>query len=211
MPKTPTHAAAKPEADKQFCNAQRSKQPKGVLCTRPAGWGTDHPGVGKCKRHGGSTENHRKAAAKVQAEAAVALYGLPREIAPHEALIEELYRTAGHVAWLEQIIRAGAISAAQNPTGKRRTVKLDQAVFGGGDQPSVWLDLYERERKHLKDVAKTCISLGMEERRVRIAEEQGQIFAQAVKGILTELGVIDRPEVPSVVRRHLTLVAGQAA
>lgn len=27
----------------------------GEPCTRPAGWGTDHPGVGKCKLHGGAT------------------------------------------------------------------------------------------------------------------------------------------------------------
>jgi hypothetical protein len=26
----------------------------GDLCTRPAGWGTDHPGTGKCKLHGGA-------------------------------------------------------------------------------------------------------------------------------------------------------------
>lgn len=26
----------------------------GNTCTRPAGWGTDHPGVGKCKLHGGA-------------------------------------------------------------------------------------------------------------------------------------------------------------
>jgi len=27
----------------------------GEPCKRPAGWGTDHPGVGRCKLHGGAT------------------------------------------------------------------------------------------------------------------------------------------------------------
>ena len=213
MPKSDsknTQAASKFDSDKH-CGGQRSGQPKGVLCTRPKGWGTDHPGVGRCKRHGGATPNHRKAAAKESAEAAVALYGLPREIEPHEALLEELHRTAGHVAWLEQIIRAGEIAKELNPTGKRRAVKLDQAVFGGGDQPSVWLDLYERERKHLKDVAKTCIALGIEERRVQILEEQASWFAERQRLILTDLGIDpNERRVQEVVRLRL-IEGGKAA
>lgn len=190
---------------KKLCGA-KTPRGKAPTCENVAGKGTDHLGYGHCSRHGGNTKTHRKAAATEQAEAAVAYYGLPREIDPHHALIEELYRTAGHVAWLERVIHAGHLGKADNPTGRRRTVKLDQPTMGG-DIPSVWLDLYERERKHLRDVAKTCISLGIEERKVKIAEQQGELFAEAIKGILTELGVIDRPEVPTVVRRHLTLVA----
>ena len=32
-----------------------AKKRKGGICGRPAGWGTDHPGEGKCKLHGGAT------------------------------------------------------------------------------------------------------------------------------------------------------------
>lgn len=38
-------------ASTPICGA-KGKQ-KGQPCKRPAGWGTDHPGVGKCKLHGG--------------------------------------------------------------------------------------------------------------------------------------------------------------
>lgn len=31
-------------------------------CSLPAGWGTDHVGVGRCKLHGGNTPNHKTAA-----------------------------------------------------------------------------------------------------------------------------------------------------
>ena len=34
-----------------ICGAK--KKQNGGHCTRPAGWGTDHPGYGKCKLHGG--------------------------------------------------------------------------------------------------------------------------------------------------------------
>jgi hypothetical protein len=35
------------------CGAKKRGGPG--LCTRPAGWGTDHAGVGKCKLHGGAS------------------------------------------------------------------------------------------------------------------------------------------------------------
>lgn len=41
-----------PEHSYPICGAQKS-QGEGV-CTRPAGWGTDHAGEGRCKLHGGS-------------------------------------------------------------------------------------------------------------------------------------------------------------
>jgi hypothetical protein len=34
------------------CNAKRLRQEG--LCQRPAGWGTTHAGIGRCKLHGGS-------------------------------------------------------------------------------------------------------------------------------------------------------------
>jgi len=39
----------------RYCGA-RKRQPThpGETCRRPAGWGTWHPGVGRCKLHGGA-------------------------------------------------------------------------------------------------------------------------------------------------------------
>lgn len=40
---------------KNICGARkRGGDKKGEPCQRPAGWGTDHPGTGRCKLHGGS-------------------------------------------------------------------------------------------------------------------------------------------------------------
>ena len=42
----------------------------------------------------------------------------------------------------------------------------------------------------------------------RITEEQGKLVADVIRGVLNDLGVMDRPEVPGIVHRHLALVGG---
>ena len=183
---------------KAVCGAKKKQGPGD--CQRPAGWGTDHPGSGRCKLHGGSSPSGKKAAKREQAEAAVETYGLPREVSPHQALEEELYRTAGHVGWLELEVR--------------RLESLSESVGGsaGGfasEEPVLLLRLYQAERKHLTDVVKTCAQLGLAEAQVRVLKQQGELLAQKVQGMLADLGkALDfdphEPEVLSVVRRHLT-------
>jgi hypothetical protein len=176
----------------------------GGTCGRPAGWGTDHVGYGACKLHGGATPNAGKAARREMAREAVDVYGLPREIDPAVALLEELYRTAGHVSWLGQLIaeaERGEDVLKQFSTGRDGTE---------WEKPSVWVELYQWERKHLASVAADCVRVGIEERRVRLAEQQGELLAAVIRGVLTELGVADRPEVPAVVRRHLMAIEATA-
>lgn len=175
-----------------------AKNRQGGQCGQAAGWGTDHPGFGRCKMHGGSAPNGRKAAQREQAQLAVVTYGLAREVDPHTALLEELYRTAGHVAWLGEQVAALERDKLHGPVGD---------ALHPRQEPSVWIRLYQEERAQLARVAKTCVDVGIEERRVRVAEEQGALFAQVIRGILEDLGVADRPEVPDVLRRHLTLVS----
>lgn len=63
-----------------MCGGKRRGEGTGMLCTRPAGWGTDHPGSGRCKLHGGKTPSHERAGQRARAEQAVATLGLPREV-----------------------------------------------------------------------------------------------------------------------------------
>lgn len=193
----------------RVCGAKK-KQGAGA-CQRPAGWGTGHPGSGRCKLHGGASPSGTKAARREEAERAVVLYGLPREVDPHTALLEELHRTAGHVQWLAAMIGAGELAAAENPTGRRRGVRLDQSTIAG-DVPSVWVALYQQERKHLADVAKTCIAVGIEERKVRLLEDQAQAIAELMRGFTVRLGLDPAaPEVREAMRDSLTLIAGGRA
>lgn len=47
----------------RHCNARR-KQEEGY-CQLPSGWGTDHPGLGRCKLHGGATPYRFRGRSKV--------------------------------------------------------------------------------------------------------------------------------------------------
>lgn len=185
-------------AEQGRCGA---KTRTGTNCKLPAGHGTDHVGIGRCKRHGGSTRNHVKHAQHIQATQAVETYGLPRQVDPHAALLEELHRTAGHVAWLSLQVQALDTDGLHGPVGGSQHGHPRE-------EPHVWVRLYQEERRHLADVAKTCVAVGIEERRVAIAEEQGRLLAAVIQGVLADLGVSNHPEAPAVVRRHLTLVAG---
>ena len=169
-----------------------------------------------CATHGGSSPQAKAAAERriqaAQAEAAVVTFGLPREIDPRDALLEEVYRTAGAVDWLHQQIRA--LAPDDVIWGKAEEVNKQGGEFPGLDVThkaavNIWVDLWQRERKHLMDVCKVAIAAGIEERKVRLAEQQGALLAGVIKSILGDLNLTPEQaaKVPEVVPRHLRSVA----
>ena len=76
-----------------FCGAQRRHQ--GSDCRRPSGWGTNHPGWGRCKLHGGSTDSHVESAQIAQATEVARLFGVPREVNPVDGIMEGYWQTMG--------------------------------------------------------------------------------------------------------------------
>jgi hypothetical protein len=158
-------------------------------------------GADVCRMHGGSAPQVRAAAARRRehevAERAVVTYGLPVDVAPLDALLGELHRTAGHVAWL------GAVVADLEDAGLTQL-----SLTAGTLSPSVWVQLYQQERTHLAKVARDCLAAGVEERRVKLAEEQGRLVADVIRRIVAALGLDPAaPEVREIVRRELMLVA----
>jgi hypothetical protein len=138
-------------------------------------------------------------------------YGLPREIDPQEALLEELHRTAGHVGYLHTLVDALKEDNLHGEVGTRG--HSEGKTFLAKSEPHVLVRMYQTERKMLERIAKSCIEAGIEERRVRIAEDQGKLFAQVVQGILKDLNVdATDPDVQKTVRRNFTLIdSGQSA
>lgn len=181
------------------CNA---KTRGGGHCRRPAGWGTKHAGQGRCKLHGGSTPLHQKSAEIAVARVAVNELALPRNIHPMDALLEELARTAGAVKWLDDKVQSVEEQSLIAPTGG-----------GQGGVPeykrSVWVTLWEDERAHMARVAKMCLDAGIDERRVRLAEAQGQLMATAIQNILAKLKLSEEQArlAPAIVRNELTALA----
>lgn len=171
----------------------------GGSCGRPAGWGTDHAGSGRCKLHGGRTPSGRLFAQREQAAEAVRVYGLPVEVDPHTALLEELARTHGYVLWLDRQVAQLDLDAAYGPVGGGESSYPRQ-------EPHVWIVMLGQERDRLRQIAKTCHECGVEERRVRMAEQLAQVLAVAVGGILRDFGLDGHPDAPAIVRRHLAML-----
>lgn len=201
--------------DKPKCGAAR-RGGSGSPCTRPAGWGTEHPGIGRCKLHGGNTRNHVVKAQRDIAARAVQTFGLPRTVDPRDALLEEVYRTAGAVDWLHQQVQA--LTPDEVIWGRTELVERQAGEFPGTDttfsaQAHAWVRLWQEERRHLVAVTKAAIAAGIEERKVRIAEQQGALLADVIRRILgdLDLNAEQQARVSEVVPRHLRAVAAAAA
>ncbi len=87
----------------QLCGAKAKST--GKPCTRPV-----VKGANRCRFHGGAAPQVKAAAkrrlAVEQAAEALKTFGLPRTVDPRDALLEEVYRTAGAVDWLHQQVQA---------------------------------------------------------------------------------------------------------
>jgi hypothetical protein len=64
-----------------------AKKKNGDACRAFSGQGTDHPGVGRCKFHGGSTRTHKQHAIVTEAKRRMVSFGEPYSTEPVEALI----------------------------------------------------------------------------------------------------------------------------
>lgn len=196
--------------DRRLCGAKK-RQGDGN-CARPAGWGTSHVGEGSCKLHGGSTPTVSDGAhvrlVRREAERIVATYGLPREISPELAILEEVHRTAGHIAWLEDVVRALEPEDLVWGVTQKKTGGEDWGTTEAA-KPNIWLELYREERAHLTKVCSEAIRCGIEERRVKLAESQGVLVAQVIRAILGDLDLTAEQLalVPDVVPRHLRSLA----
>jgi hypothetical protein len=200
---------------------------KGTQCTRQPGWGTQHLGVGRCRYHGGS-EPHAQVNGMVElARREQQVMGRPLSIEPQEAILECIRIAAGEVAYASE--RISELEAAE-AVGPVITHSLRRA--GAGDEESdkntspaeqltadtrsgppalhVWIIVRQQAMDRLVGYSFAALKAGIEERRVRVAEQQGMLLAQAIQGILRELHVDQKPEVAGIVRRHLALVAGHS-
>jgi hypothetical protein len=177
------------------CGARKhGKNGSKGLCTLPAGWGTNHYGIGNCKLHGGATPNGIKAAASEEYRN---LLGKPMEINPLDALLWCIKIRAGEVHWLSQ-----------------RMAELDEKDWIQDTIAGKQFHLYVKERAAaMNDMARwsqMAISLGIAERAVKLAETYGEMLARLIQGILGDLDLNEaqRAMVPLVVRKHLILLDG---
>jgi hypothetical protein len=136
--------------------------------------------------HGGKTKTHVKNAQKAIAVKGRDTYGLPIDVDPAQALLDEVHRTAGHVAWL------GAIVAAmrKGDLGWGITkVKRGGEDFGTTYESklNVYLSLYQDERKHLTRVCETAIKAGVEQKRLTLETHRAELMVKMLEMVFGKL------------------------
>lgn len=194
----------------------RSKK-SGGQCTK---WAMKGQNI--CHMHGGKAkQNLAKAEERITEEKAAALvatYGRKIQTTATEALLDEVQWTAGHVAWLRERVQEIESDTVAATADREHPLVwgVTREKSGGEDRgtteeaaPNVWLKLYQQERTHLVKVCAEAIKAGIEERRIRLAESQGALVAQAIRAILTDLNLTAEQQlrVSEVVPRHLRALA----
>lgn len=207
MPRTSVWGTNPPKCGAQLRAAEG-------YCSRTAGWGTNHLGVGCCKTHGGNSASHvNKAAKTLVMQQMAAHWGDLVVVDPGEALIQEVHRAQGVVTWIHMVLRSFTTLNFDHVTeAEARSMVLQMTAFNGL-QATVWVEMFFKERRHLAQVAKMALDAGVAERAVTIEEEKMALVAGAIKDIFNELGltVEQRAKFPEIARRHLTAIEGKAS
>lgn len=189
----PSKMHSKEAAAAGYCGASKGAN-KGV-CAHPAGWGTSHKGIGKCRYHGGTSKTHIAHAAKETAR----LMGAPVEINALDSLIWCIKLTAGEVEFCTQQLEI-----------LDKEEWLEHTIIG--KQLHVWAKERQKAVDRLAKFSKDALALGIAERAVRLAEQYGSSIAKYTKGLLEDLELTpdQAKQAPLIVRKHLALLEGGA-
>jgi hypothetical protein len=184
----------------------------GGTCGKPAGWGTGHPGVGRCKLHGGTSPSHNRSAAKSMA----VVMGAPHDVSPQEALLWCVRIAAGEVRYCSMQV---ALLDDDDTVGQPETT-----LHGADDKLlerrtlapalNIWIAARRDAVDRLARYSKMALDAGVAERQVAIAERYGQQLATMLSGVLGDLELTDSQlkRAPAIVQRHLAqLESGQQA
>jgi hypothetical protein len=171
---------------------QRERPARGVcgavrkgkgLCRRPAGYGTDHPGVGRCKQHGGNSPAGIKAAAVIIGEGSIltgkTAVGIPIEMEPADALTRTIAITAGELAYC---------SAQIHQLGHADVFEQD---YLGRRQLNLWIRERHKCIDRLARLAKMALDAGIAERQVALAEAEADRIVLVVSRLMDGLDLTD--------------------
>jgi hypothetical protein len=219
----------------EYCGAPRRSddlargiQSKGKPCRNPAGMGTDHPGIGACKFHGGRQPSHTVHAERVRAaerlQKKAARYGVGIDVTPDQALLSLVREAAGNVAWLsarmEELLEDAPFAAGDTNigTGQQRAYdpgyKQGRGLFGPliavdkdglehivGEEYRAMVKLYKDEREMLRKVSKDAVEAGLIHAQVEAAQQQAQMLVVVLNRVFTRMGL---PEEQILLARQLT-------
>lgn len=161
-----------------------------------------------CRMHGGKTPVALAAAERrvteQQARAEVVLFGARRDIHPADALLELVQWTAGEVDYWRSRVRL--LDEAALTWGVTRVKE------GGEDRgtteeakPHVAYSMLVDASNRLERYSASALKAGVDERRVRLAEQQGTLLHGVLVAVLGELGhdVAPGSVAAQVILRHM--------
>jgi hypothetical protein len=205
----------RPIGVKQKCGA---KTKSGGRCGRPAGWGTGHPGALSCKLHGGSVPNQEMAGALELARREASVMGQPLSIEPHEAILQCVSIAAGEVRYCsdriadleDALVRHQAIKVrplSYGKEGESATATVEEVTTSEQVTLHAWVVARHAAMDRAVNYSKIALASGVDERRVRAAEDWASGYVVYLRLLVVALGHdLNDPSTREVVGRHIRLL-----
>lgn len=175
-------------------------------------FGKDHGKL--CKAHGGTSPALLEATKKRRAFAAIRneldSLGGTIEVDPAEAMITCVRESAWNVAFLRKLVEplkgGGEGPVVFEDDGEPRIDHegLTQVTSTSMRiDPHILVKMYNEERDRLMRYSKLCADAGVEERKVRIAEAQGEWLVNTIDRVLDHLQLTEdqRIQLPAIMGR----------
>lgn len=190
-PTAMTKPGAGVSRDRRFCG-RPTKQREGT-CERPAGWGTDHPGDGPCKLHGGTLPGVRAASRERLLEAQIAGELQRMEFGPITDPLGAYADLAGEVWAFKELCRQ-QINRLMTWVGFTKDEE---------EHARALVVIYERALDRASKQLHDMLRLGLDAQALRQAKErpsreQAEAFTRVLDRLLGDLGLSDdqRARVP---------------
>lgn len=186
----PTHRVPLNAKGQPICGAANKRD--GSPCQMSAGHGTDHPGFGTCKFHGGALPEHQSTAARQEVLAIVdekkALGLVEPDADPDEVMMQEVGRAKAAVEYFDGVVKEMTDDPEVDPAGARF-------------QKVVWH--WNEQRRLLTNVSNIVVKAGIAKRHVEIQEIQAAAILTAIIDVVQSPEVGMEPEQTSLVKRML--------
>lgn len=163
-----------PPAKKKQVKRCGAKTREGGECKLKAGQGTEHPGYGRCKYHGGNTPAHKAAAA--------------REAATAETPVEELLDNEDLQQLVARIKQRGDITDLSEELALARAVAIDFVNRAEEIENALlrWSASWDKDFQSLTAAL-------VDEIRIAEAEEDWERYGKLIKKVPDPLRFLDRP------------------
>lgn len=154
-------------------------------CQSDAGHNTHHYGIGACVWHKGNSTYENAVAALMTGH----LLAQSLNVTPWQALLGEVRRSAGSVAFLDLKIASAQTDEELEPGGKLHT----------------WVRLRFKERQHLARVSKMAMDASVDQMIVAQMQLEGETIARVLTSTLSALGLPEdeMDKARSIMRRQL--------